>query len=139
MGGAGRPFALAALERVLELAAGLATDDPGLAVDGDLHAGQVLPDAGGTWRVVDPLLLRGDPTYDLARVVWTTADRLPDRGAIRRFADRLVGATGLDRSRARAWLEVRTCAYWLWGLEAGLTEDPLRCARVVAALVPRRA
>ncbi len=135
----GRPFALAALDRALELAAGLTTDDPGLAVDGDLHAGQVLPDAGGAWRVVDPLLMRGDPTYDLARAVWTTADRLPDQDAIRRFADRLMGATGLDRSRARAWLEVRTVAYWLWCLEAGLTEDPSRCARVASALAPRPA
>ena len=38
-----------------------------LAVNGDLHADQVLQDAAGEWRVVDPLLMRGDPSYDLAR------------------------------------------------------------------------
>jgi streptomycin 6-kinase len=77
--------------------------------------------------------MRGDPAYDLARGVWTTVDRLPDADAILRFTDRLVGATGLDRSRAEAWLIVRTVGYWLWCLETGLTEDPLRCARFVAA------
>jgi hypothetical protein len=78
--------------------------------------------------------MRGDPAYDLARAVWTTVDRLPDDVAVRRFADALVDATGLDRSRAGAWLVVRTVGYWLWCLEAGLTEDPVRCARVLAAL-----
>jgi streptomycin 6-kinase len=71
----------------------------------------------------------------------TCSDRGPqglrDQGAIRGFADRLERATGLDRSRADAWLQVRTIGYWLCCLEAGLTEDPLRCARIVAALVPR--
>jgi streptomycin 6-kinase len=57
----------------------------------------------------------------------------PDPDAILRFTDWLVGATGLDRSPAEAWLTVRTVASWLWCLEAGLTEDPVRCARFVAA------
>ena len=114
-------------------ASDLAVDDEGLAVNGDLHADQVLRDPAGAWRVVDPQLMRGDPAYDLARAVWTTVDRLPDAGAILGFTDRLVGATGLDRSRAEAWLIVRTVAYWLWCLETGLTEDPVRCARFVAA------
>jgi streptomycin 6-kinase len=122
---------------VLGTAVGLAVDltsgPPDLAVDGDLHADQVLPDRTGEWRVVDPVLMRGDPTYDLARAVWTTVDRLPDADAILRFTDRLVGAPGLDRSRAEAWLIVRTVGYWLWCLEAGLTEDLERCARFVAA------
>jgi streptomycin 6-kinase len=133
----GRPVPELALGEALATAAGLAADDPGLAVDGDLHADQVLAAYDGGWRVVDPVLMRGDPAYDLARAVWTTVDRLPDDASVRRFADRLVRATGLDRSRARAWLRVRTVSYWLWAVEAGLTEDPLRCARVVAATSTR--
>jgi len=27
----------------------------------------------------------------------------------------------------------RAVDYWLWGLDAGLTEDPLRCRRLVEA------
>jgi streptomycin 6-kinase len=129
----GRQVPAEVLGTAVGLAAELTSGAPDLAVDGDLHADQVLPDPTGTWRVVDPLLMRGDPAYDLARVVWTSVDRLPDNDAILRFTDRLVGATGLDRSRAEAWLIVRTVDYWLWCLETGLTEDPLRCARFVAA------
>ena len=129
----GRQVPAEVLGTAVGLADELMTGAPGLAVDGDLHADQVLPDPTGAWRVVDPVLMRGDPAYDLARIVWMTLDRLPDEDAILRFTDRLVGATGLDRSRAEAWLIVRTVGYWLWCLEAGLTEDPVRCARFVAA------
>ncbi len=129
----GRAVPAEVLGAAVGLASDLAVDDEGLATNGDLHADQVLRDPAGAWRVVDPVLMRGDPAYDLARAVWTTVDRLPDAGAILGFTDRLVGATGLDRSRAEAWLIVRTVAYWLWCLEAGLTEDPVRCARFVAA------
>jgi streptomycin 6-kinase len=120
------------LGTAVALAHDLTSGEPHLAVNGDLHADQVLQDPAGGWRVVDPLLMRGDPSYDLARIVWTTIDRLPDAQAILRFTDRLLGATGLDRSRAEPWLIVRTVGYWLWCLEAGLTEDPVRCARFVA-------
>jgi streptomycin 6-kinase len=129
----GRRVPAEVLGTAVGLAADLTSGPPDLAVDGDLHADQVLGDQAGEWRVVDPVLMRGDPAYDLARAVWTTVDRLRDADAILRFTDRLVGATGLDRSRAEAWLIVRTVDYWLWCLEAGLTEDPARCARFVAA------
>ncbi|MEO6510094.1 MAG: aminoglycoside phosphotransferase family protein [Nocardioides sp.] len=132
----GRVVAADALDTALVLAAELALEAPDLAVNGDVHADQVLRDAGGEWRVVDPLLMRGDPAYDLARAVWTTVDRLADARSVVEFSDRLVAATGLDRSRAEAWLRVRTVGYWLWCLEAGLTEDPVRCARLAAAWSP---
>ena len=35
---------------------------------------------------------------------------------------------------AAGWTVVRAVDYWLWGLEHGLTEDPVRCARLVDAL-----
>jgi hypothetical protein len=41
----------------------------------------------------------------------------------------------LDRDHARDWVIFRTVDYWLWGLNAGLTEDPLRCRRLVTAFV----
>jgi streptomycin 6-kinase len=34
------------------------------------------------------------------------------------------------------WVFVRTIDYWLWGLENGLTSDPLRCQRIAEALAP---
>ncbi|WP_261808291.1 hypothetical protein [Nonomuraea sp. C10] len=37
----------------------------------------------------------------------------------------------MDRRAAYAWAVLRSVEYWLWGLGAGLTEDPVRCARIV--------
>ena len=83
---------------------------------------------------MDPLLMQGDPGYDLARSLWTLVDRLPDQAAVLRYADLVVEAAGGDTQRSRAWLVVRTVDYWLWCAGAGLTEDPVRCARVIEAL-----
>ena len=131
----GRPMPVGVLDSATELARSLADGAPDVAVDGDVHAGQVMRSSqGGAWTVVDPLLMRGDPGYDLARSVWTQVDRLPDPAAVRRFADLVVEAAGGDTQRSRAWLVVRTVEYWLWCVAAGLTEDPLRCARLIDAL-----
>jgi streptomycin 6-kinase len=59
---------------------------------------------------------------------------MPDDRAIRHWFDVLVTESGLDPVRALAWVRFRTVDYWLWGLSYGLTEDPVRCARLVAAL-----
>ncbi len=130
----GRPFPRATLDRCRELAAWLAEPADDLAVDGDLHGEQVLAGARQPWVVVDPLLLRGDPGYDLARVLWTRLDEMGDAASIRRSADRLLAATGFAPERAAGWLLLRTVDYWFWGRRVGLTEDPLRCARLVTAL-----
>ena len=42
----------------------------------------------------------------------------------------------LHSDRARAWTIVQAVDYWLWGLGAGLTEDPRRCERLLATLDP---
>ncbi len=104
-------------------------------MNGDVHAEQVLAGGREAWTVIDPVLLGGDPAYDLARVLWTQADRLTDAAAIRALASALVEATGFDEDRTRAWLVVRTVDYLLWGLEHGLTQDPVRCLRLLDALV----
>ena len=41
----------------------------------------------------------------------------------------------LEPECARAWALFRTVDYWLWGLDNGLTQDPVRCARLFAALL----
>lgn len=130
----GRPFHRATLDRARELAAWLAEPEADLAVNGDLHGDQVLAGTRQPWLVVDPLLLRGDPAYDLARVLWSRLDEMADAATIRRHADRLLGATGFEPERAAGWLLLRTVDYWFWGRRMGLTEDPVRCARLVATL-----
>ena len=80
---------------------------------------------------MDPVLYRGDIEFDLGRVLWWDLDRMTE---IVPYFDIAVREAGLQRDRARDWVFWRTVDYWLWGLQAGLTEDPVRCARLVTAL-----
>ena len=48
--------------------------------------------------------------------------------------DIIADAAGLDHDHAQAAAIFRTVDYWLWGLRNGLTEDPVRCARLLAAI-----
>jgi streptomycin 6-kinase len=111
-----------------------ATDhDAPTAVNGDLHSAQMLRGVREPWLVVDPVLLRGDIAYDLARALWTRLDGIADAAGIVACFDIAVRASGVDRDRARDAVVFRTVDYWLWALVAGLTEDPDRCARLVRA------
>jgi len=129
----GRPFDGAVLDRTLLVAARLEHPASDLAVNGDLHAEQVLRGTREPWLAVDPVLLRGDIEYDLGRVLWTRIHEMPGDTDVRRHFDSLVAVAGLDRERARDWVLFRTVDYWLWGLDHGLTTDPERCRRLVAA------
>ena len=110
-------------------------DDAPTAVNGDLHSAQILRGRREPWLVVDPVLLRGDVAYDLARAIWTRLEEMADAAAIVRCFDIAVRASGVDRDRARDAVVFRTVDYWLWCLTAGLTEDPLRCERLLRAFV----
>jgi streptomycin 6-kinase len=123
----GRPFDKAFLSQALEAASRLRAPAGNLAVNGDLHSGQVLRGAREPWLTVDPVLLRGDIAYDLGRMLWTRLDELPD---IRAGFDIAVAAARLDAGPARDWVVFRTLDYWLWCLSHGLTEDPVRCDRL---------
>lgn len=128
----GRPIPRAHLDSALAHAAERAAADPGgRAADGDLHADQVLAGQRAPWLVVDPVLLRGDPEHDLARVLWTRLDEMPRDADVRRAVDAFVDAAGVPADRARAWVVLRSTSYLLWGLERGLTEDPARCRRLL--------
>lgn len=132
----GRPFDRALLDAALDAALPLQrTATPETAVNGDLHADQVLRGIREPWLVVDPLLMRGDIEYDIARALFTRVDDMRDPSEIRRCFGRIVAAAGLDADRALAWALYRTVDYWLWALGAGLTIDPERCHRVARALV----
>ena len=55
-------------------------------------------------------------------------------GGIDSYWRRLVDAAELDEPLARAWTLVRCVDYWLWALSVGFTEDPVRCACLIAWL-----
>jgi streptomycin 6-kinase len=46
----------------------------------------------------------------------------------------LAHASGINPAHARRWILFRTASYWLWGLAHGLTEDPVRCDRLITAI-----
>lgn len=126
----GRPVPTRSLCRSLDLAASLPSD-AGLLVHGDLHWGNVLGDGSGGWRAIDPKPVVGDPAVGLAELLWTRADEVPTADDLRRLLHQIADAAGIDAGRAAGWTVVRAVDYWLWGLENGLTEDPVRCARLV--------
>ncbi|MEU8664270.1 aminoglycoside phosphotransferase family protein, partial [Actinoplanes philippinensis] len=128
----GRPFDERILRRALSVGERLSHGAGGDAVDADLHSAQVLRGDREPWLMVDPVLMRGDRAFDLGRVLWTRLDEMPARADVVRGFDIAVRAAALDRDHARDWVLYRAVDYWLWGLGAGLTEDPLRCERLVA-------
>jgi streptomycin 6-kinase len=127
----GRPFPGDVLDTVRADGERLRTPAEDLAVNGDLHFAQVLRGEREPWLAVDPVLLRGDIAYDLARILWTRLDEMATTDEVRRWFAIIVDVAGLDRDRTAAWVRFRTVDYWLWGLNYGLTEDPVRCARLV--------
>ena len=127
----GTPFDRATLDVAIEAAGPLSSTTSNLAVNGDLHFGQVLAGAREPWLAVDPMLLRGDIEYDLARILWARLDEMATDAEARRWFDVIAREAALDPDRARAWVLFRTADYWLWGVSWGLTEDPVRCARIV--------
>ncbi|MBA2468968.1 MAG: kinase [Chloroflexia bacterium] len=133
----GRPFDRRFLDAALDAAETLGQTASALAVNGDLHFEQVLAGTREPWLVVDPVLLRGDIDYDLARILWSRLDEMPRDDDVLRHIDTLVREAGLDRARARSWIVYRTVDYWLWGLGYGLTEDPVRCARLAGVVIHR--
>jgi streptomycin 6-kinase len=129
----GRPFDKTLLTEALTAAEPLSRSTADLAANGDFHSDQVLRGAREPWIVVDPLLYRGDPECDLARILLTRVDEMADDAEIREHFATIVREAELDPSRARDWLVYRAVDYWLWALGAGLTTDPERCRRILRA------
>lgn len=132
--GLDQPFDRSVLDVALEHGRTLARPATDLAVNADLHHDQVLAGTREPWLCVDPRMLRGDIEYDLGRVLWSRLDEMRQDSDIRAHLAAAVSAGGLDAERARSWVLFRTVDYWLWGLGAGFTDDPRRCARLFGAL-----
>ncbi|MBE1609620.1 aminoglycoside phosphotransferase family protein [Actinopolymorpha pittospori] len=112
----------------------LAADAGESLVHADLHYGNVLAGTREPWLAIDPRPVAGDPEYSVPELMWTRIDEAAEPADVRDLLTALADAGGLDRDRARAWTVVRAVDYWLWGLGIGLTEDPVRCRRLVGTL-----
>nr|WP_240895092.1 aminoglycoside phosphotransferase family protein [Kineococcus siccus] len=122
-----------------ELAEELRHDDaPEVLVHADLTTANVLRRIAGEWVAIDPQPLAGPPERSVPELLLTAVDACAgdactgDAGLHRLLAD-VVAAGGLDAERARAWVVVRAVDYWTWAVGAGLTLDPQRCRRLLAA------
>ena len=71
----------------------------------------------------------------IPELMWTRLGGDEDGAAIRRLLDTLVLSAELDAERAVMWVIVRCVDYWLWGIAHGLTEDPVRCRRILEAII----
>lgn len=132
---AGRPLPESTLDTAIAVAGELAQDAPSVMVDSDLHYEQVLSSEREPWLVIDPQVLVGDIEYQCGQLLWTRLDEMADSAGLRWSLDALTEAAQLDPARARAWALLRAVDYRLWGLAAGFTEDPVRCQRIVEALL----
>jgi len=130
----GRPVPAGWLATASGLAQELGASAGDRLVHADLHYGNVLAGNREPWLAIDPKPVAGDPEHAIPELLWTRVDELEDARAIRRLLAVLAGSGDLDGEKARGWAIVRCVDYWLWGLENGLTEDPKRCRRILAAL-----
>ncbi len=134
----GSPVPWAQIVTVLEAAQRRAKAEEGaLAVNGDLHFGQVLRGSRAPWLVVDPVLLRGDREYDLGRVLWSRMDEVGSDAQIESLFHAFVEAAQVPADRARDWVLIRAASYLIWGLRHGLTYDPPKCQRLLGVFSRR--
>ncbi len=131
----GCPLPRPLLDQAITLAQQHAVSTSNLLVNYDLHYENVLAGAREPWLVIDPKVVVGDPEFGIAQLLVNRLEESEATGGLAHYFSVLVEAAELNTELARAWTLVRCVDYWLWGLSVGLTEDPLRCERIINWLV----
>ncbi|MBI1297062.1 hypothetical protein GC175_19105 [bacterium] len=131
-----RPFPRRVLEAVLETVQSVTACEDDLLVNYDLHYENVLAGEREPWLVIDPKVVRGDPVFGLAQLLWTRLEEIEDGPGVESIFSLLVESAQVDSVHARAWTMVRIVDYWLWALSVGFTYDPARCRILVDRLFP---
>lgn len=134
----GGPVPAAWIAAAVETAERLANTRRAVLVHRDVHYENVLAAdrPGWAWVAIDPKPALGDPERSVAELLWTRVDEVAGPAGIRQLLETIVRAGELDQAKATSWAFTRTIDYWLWGLEKGLTVDPVRCERIAGALAP---
>lgn len=130
----GRPFSRGLRDAVLEVSRHESTSPR--VVNQDLHYENVLAGTREPWLVIDPKALAGDPEFGVAPLLWTRFEELENQVGLERRLGIIAEAARLDLELARRWSLVRVVDYWIWALDEGLTEDPLRCRTLARWLAP---
>lgn len=105
-----------------------------LVVNQDLHFANVLQGPGASWLAIDPKVVRGDLEFALAPLIWNR----PQEGCAHQRLQQLVQLARLDPELALLWTRFRLLEYWLWALDRGFDQDPLRCQELFEQLTPGR-
>jgi streptomycin 6-kinase len=101
-----------------------------LLIHTDLHYDNVLAGDRAPWLAIDPKPIVGDPEFAIFELILTRADEVQGASGITQLLRTITAAGGMDPERAAGWAFLRSIEYWHWGLEQGLTEDPLTCSRI---------
>ncbi len=127
----GRPLPEAMLQRTVETGQRHGANSAPLLVNWDLHHDNILAGRREPWLAIDPMIVARDPEVAIWPMLLRRVDEMPDPATLRAFVARIVRAGALNADLARAWTLLRAVDYWFWGLDNGLTEDPVRCARII--------
>jgi streptomycin 6-kinase len=131
----GEPVPHRWIDAAVHLARELGADSGANLVHSDIHYGNILAGEREPWLAIDPRPVVGDPEYAIPELLWTRLDEVDGSAGVRRLLATLVESGDLDANKARGWALVRAIDYLLWGLLNGLTDDPVRCRRIIEALV----
>jgi streptomycin 6-kinase len=87
----------------------------------DLHFFNVLAAEREPWLVIDPKPLAGDPTYEVAPLLWNRWEEVmaaasPRQALLNRMFT-VADVAGLDEDRVRDWIIVREVCNVLWSFE----------------------
>jgi streptomycin 6-kinase len=110
------------------------TRTAGLLVHGDLCYANVLRGEREDWLAIDSRPRLGDPELAVPELLWPRVDEIRRDVEVRSLLEAILASGDLDAELARDWALARAADYLLWGLENGLTRDPIRCERVLHAL-----
>lgn len=101
------------VEHAVSLGRGFLADPEtdGVLIHTDLHYANVMRGTreAEEWLVIDPKPLSGDPSYEVAPMLWNRFDEVAGdvRNGVRRRFHTVIDAAGLDEDRARDWVVVR--------------------------------
>jgi streptomycin 6-kinase len=128
------PFPRRLLAEACEWADQLGSKSQYLMTDYDLHYTDILAGKREPWLMIDPKAIAGDPEFGLAQLMWSRLEEIELSKGIEYHFRALVDAADLNYCMARKWTIVRCVDYWLWGLTVGLTNDPVRCSKIITCL-----
>lgn len=103
----------------------LASGPPPRPLHGDLHHGNVLADADGHWRAIDPKGVLGDPHYDLANTFCNPVEQpeiARDAARVATMATTFATDLNLDRERLLAFALCHVHLATIWSEQDG--QDP---------------